>query len=40
VKARFEDREAAARITVEEGQEEAFLDLAFGEASVDDQPGQ
>ena len=40
VKASFEGREAASRITVEEGQEEAFLDLEFEEASEDDQPGQ
>lgn len=40
MKASFEGRAVAARITVEEGQEEAFLDLAFGEASVDEQPGQ
>ena len=37
VRASFEKREAVARITVEEGEEEAFLDLAFSE---DDQPGQ
>lgn len=37
VKASFERREASARITVEEGQDEVFLDLAFSE---DDQPGQ
>lgn len=40
VKASFEGREAAARLTIDEGQEEAFVDLAFEEASEDDQPGQ
>jgi protocatechuate 3,4-dioxygenase beta subunit len=40
VKASFEGKETVSWITVEEGQEEAFLDLAFGEASVDEQPGQ
>lgn len=40
VKVSFEDRAAAARITVEDGQEEAFLDLPFEEVSEDDQPRQ
>ena len=37
VKASFERREAVGRITVEEGQDETFLDLAFSE---EEEPGQ
>jgi protocatechuate 3,4-dioxygenase beta subunit len=38
VTASFEGRRAAARITVEEGEDEAFLELPF--PSIDDDPGQ